>query len=276
MAFPIHYTAEKLALGDKPKLISATDGDTPTIQVPIRMLGMDAPELHYAGATEANPGKYDKAMEKFAKGKGKNLDPGLLKYLKPKLKAEPSTRHIAAGKLASDHFHKILAERLNTGKPLVLRTLFTMVSEQVFDKYGRLLAYVAPSYTKAERDKIPVAKRPTFNLQMMQDGQAISLLIYPNVPKPADLALVRAAVKAARQYQRGYWGSAKPLLHAYEYRWIADTITGKRNGPDRYCGDFTTAKLYKPEHYYRVPDENRLWFFTEDVAGALNMGFTLA
>ena len=50
MAYPIRYQPEALALGDKPKFVSATDGDTPTIQVPIRMLGMDAPELHYAGA----------------------------------------------------------------------------------------------------------------------------------------------------------------------------------------------------------------------------------
>lgn len=282
MAFPIHYEPERLALGDKPKFISATDGDTPTIQIPIRMLGMDAPELHFAGATEKSPGKYDKEMEKFVTGKGKNLDPGLLKYLKPKLKAKPSTRQIAAGKVASDHFHKLLQERLdrgknkNTGKPLAQRTLFTMVSAQVFDRYSRMLAYVAPSYTKQERDKIPESKRPTFNLQMMQDGQAISLLIYPNVPKPKDLDSVRVAVKTARQFKRGYWGAKTPMLHAYEYRWIADTITGKRSGPDRYCGDFTTAKLYKPQQYYLVPEENRLWFFEADVAGAFKMGFTLA
>jgi len=282
MAYPIRYVPEGLALGDKPKFIEATDGDTPTIQVPIRMLGMDAPELHYAGASENNPGKFDKEMEKFASAKGKKLDPALLAYLKPRLKAKPSTRHIQAGRRAFDHFEQIRAQRLDrgknarTGKPLVPRRLFTMVSTQVFDRYGRLLAYVAPAYTKAERDRIPESKRPTFNLQMMRDGHAISLLIYPNVPKPADLARVRDAVRSARQYKRGFWGGAAPLLHAYEFRWIADMIRGQREAPDRFCGDFTTGVLHKPESYHRVPEENRLWFFPEDVGKALAMGFRLA
>jgi hypothetical protein len=153
--------------------------------------------------------------------------------------------------------------------------MFTMVSKQVFDRYGRHLAYVAPSYTKEERGKIPESKRPTFNLQMMQDGHAISLLIYPNVPKPADLLRVRDAIRSARQHRRGYWGSATPLLHAYEYRWIVDTILGKRSGPDRYCGDFTTGALHKPEQYFRVPEENRLWFFDTDLGNAIAMGFEL-
>ena len=281
MKFPISYDPEKLALGDAPKFVSATDGDTPTIQLPIRMLGVDAPELHYAGATQINPGKFDKDLEKFLTGKGKQLDAGLRAYLKPRLKAKPSTRHIVAGKAAHDHFQSIVAARLDrgknkiTGKPLVPRHLFTMISEQVFDKYGRLLAYVAPSYTKDERDKIPESKRPTFNLQMVQEGHAISLLIFPNVPKAADLARIRDAVKSARQHKRGFWKDKTPLLHAYEYRWIVDTLSGKRNGPDRYCGDFVTGKLYKPQQYYLVPEENRLWFYDTDIGEALQMGFAL-
>jgi endonuclease YncB( thermonuclease family) len=281
MWLPIHYKSERLKLGDEPRFVGATDGDTPTIRVPIRMLGMDAPELHYAGATESNPGKFDREMERFATAKGKGLDPGLLKYLAPRLKAQPSTRHIAAGTAAKDHFEAIVAARLargknkKTGKALTPRHLFTMVSEQVFDRYGRLLAYVAPSYTKEERKKIPEARRPTFNLQMMQDGHAISLLIHPNVPKPADLERVREAVRSARQHKRGFWASATPLLHAYEYRWIADVIRGKRPGPDRYCGDFTTGELHRPQAYYHVPEENRLWFFDEHLAAALAMGFRL-
>jgi len=282
VAYPIAYEPERLALGDQPKFVSATDGDTPTIQVPIRMLGMDAPELHYGGANEGNPGKFDIEIEAFATRSGADLDSELLAFLAPRLKSKPSTRHITTGKEASNHFHEIVATRLDrgknakTGKPLIPRPFFTMVSQQVFDRHGRLLAYVAPSYTKEERTTIPESKRPTFNLQMIQDGHAISLLIYPNVPKPADLKRVRDAVRSARQYKRGFWSDSIPPLHAYEFRWIADTITGKRNGPDRFCGDFTTAVLYKPDQYFQVPEENRLWFFRDDVGAAIGMGFQLA
>lgn len=280
MAFPIRYTAEGLALGDKLKFISATDGDTPTVQGPIRMLGMDAPELHYGGATSKNPGKFDSMFETFLTKAGKHLDPGLKQYLGKRLKNKASTRHIAAGANARGHFERQVATRLArtseiTGKPIGPRSLFTMVSTQVFDRYGRLLAYVAPSYTAAERAKIPAVKRPTFNLQMIDDGHAISLLIYPNVPKEPDLELVRRAVARARQYARGFWAERTPLLHAHEFRWIIDTIGGRRDGPDRFCGDFTTARLYSPQQYYRVPAEHRLWFFPEHVGKAYEMGFRL-
>jgi endonuclease YncB( thermonuclease family) len=280
MVFPINYTPESLALGDKPKWISATDGDTPTIQLPVRMLGMDAPELHYGGATETNPGKFDEAFASFLSKQGKSLDSGLKAYLAPRVKTKASTRHITAGKAASDHFQAMAAERLkrvseSTGKELTPRHLFTMVASEVFDKYSRMLAYVNASYTREERDAIPVKQRQTFNLQMMADGQATSLLIYPNVPKPDDLELVRQAMANARKNKLGLWKSTTPLLHAFEFRWIIDTISGKRQGPDRFCGDFTTAKLYPPQRYFEVLPENRLWFFAEDVGDAHNMGFTL-
>jgi len=280
MPYPISYTPEGLALGDKPKYVSATDGDTPTISVPIRMLGMDAPELHYAGANENNPGKFDDDLKNVLAGAGSHLDPGLKNYLKQKLKGKPSTRHIESGKIAFDHFEKIVAERIkristSTGNELTPRRLFTKVSEQVFDRYGRMLAYLAPAYTKVERQAVLPKDRPTFNLQMMQDGHAISLLIYPNVPKPADLTLVRTAIKKARQYNRGVWGDEHEPLHAYEYRWLVDVTRGKRDGPTRFCGDVTTGKLYIPQQYYKVPDENRLWFFEKDVGHAYDMGFTL-
>lgn len=281
MAFPIHYIPETLALGDKPKWVSATDGDTPTIQVPVRMLGMDAPELHYGGATEANPGKFDAAFASFLTKAGKNLDPALKKHLQPRLKAGACTRHINAGKAASDHFQQMVAERLkrvseSTGKELSPRHLFSMVSTEVFDKYGRMLAYLNASYTKQERETLPVKQRQTFNLQMVADGQATSLLIYPNIPKPADLTLVQQAMANARKNKLGLWKSATPLLHAFEFRWIVDTLDGKRQGPDRFCGDFTSARLYPPQRYFEVLPENRLWFFAEDVGEAHNMGFTMA
>ncbi len=281
MAFPIHYTPETLALGDKPKWVSATDGDTPTIQLPVRMLGMDAPELHYGGATETNPGKFDAAFASFLTKAGKSLDPALKKYLQPRLKAGAGTRHITAGKAASDHFQLMVAERLKrvsetTGKELSQRHVFTMVATEVFDKYGRMLAYLNASYSKQERETLPVKQRQTFNLQMVADGHATSLLIYPNIPKPTDLTLVQQAMANARKNKLGLWKSATPLLHAFEFRWIVDTLAGKRAGPDRFCGDFTTARLYPPQRYFEVLPENRLWFFAEDVGQAYSMGFTMA
>jgi endonuclease YncB( thermonuclease family) len=278
--FPLVYTPENLKYGDEPVWVSATDGDTPTLQLPVRMLGMDAPELHYAGASEKSPSKYDATMEKFLANQGKDLDPGLKKHLASRLVDKPSTRQIAAGRAAFDRFTAIVKQRLDrgqgkTGKPLTPRHIFTMASSDVFDHYGRLLAYVNASYTKDERDKIPAAKRPTFNLQMMQEGHAVSLVIYRNIPKPDDLVLVQQAVKNARTKGKGLWKEGAKALLPYEFRWIADTITGKRSGPDRYCGDITTGLLHRPQHYYEVEPENRLFFFPEHVPVAMSMGLQL-
>ncbi len=278
--FAFTYTPENLAYGDKPVWVSATDGDTPTLQLPLRMLGMDAPEYHYAGASINNPGKFDKDIASFLKKTGKALDAGLQKYLKPRLSSNASTRQIQAGQAAFDHFKDIAAKRLDrglgkNGKPLTPRHLFTMASKDVFDRYGRLLAYVNASYEKNERDKIPESKRPTFNLQMIQDGQAVSLIIYPNIPKEKDLELVQQAVKNARIHGKGFWKNPDTVLLPYEFRWIVDTIVGKRKGPDRYCADIVSGKLYPPERYFEVLPENRVFFFPDHLSQAIGMGLEL-
>lgn len=277
--FTFSYTPEHLAFGDKPTWISATDGDTPTLQFPIRMLGMDAPELHYQGATETTPGKYDDALNAFLTKEGKHLEAGLKQYLAKKVINKASTRHIAAGKASFDHFQELVKKRLarkgKNGKPISDRHIFAMVSNEVFDKYGRMLAYVNASYDKKERDAIPAGKRPTFNLQMMQEGHAVSLLIYPNIPKPRDLELVHSAVHKARTTNKGFWKGPDHLLLPYEFRWAVDTINGKRNGPDRYCADLSSGKLYQPQQYFKVLPENRLFFKLTDLVKALSMGFQL-
>jgi hypothetical protein len=110
---------------------------------------------------------------------------------------------------------------------------------------------------------------------MIQDGHATSLTIAPNLPKPQDLQLVHDAMVLARRRRRGLWAQARPVLHGFEYRWIVDTLAGKRQGPDRYCGDFGSGRLYAPQQYYKVPEERRLWFFGEGLGEAMKMGFRL-
>ena len=277
--FSFPYKPEHLAIGDKPVWISATDGDTPTLQFPIRMLGIDAPELHYQGASASTPAKYDAPFSTFLTATGKDLDTDLKQHLAKKLANNACTRHIAAGQASFEHFQlmaqKRLARKDKKGKSLSPRRIFAMVAEEVFDRYGRMLAYVNGAYEKKERETIPESKRPTFNLQMLQEGQAVSLLIYPNIPKPSDLELVQAAVRKARTTNKGFWKGPDNLLLPYEFRWIIDTTTGTRNGPDRYCADISTGKLYQPQHYYKVLPENRLFFYAKDLVEALKMNFQL-
>jgi hypothetical protein len=151
-----------------------------------------------------------------------------------------------------------------------------MVSKrEVFDRYSRLLAYVNAAYEKKEMNAIPLAKRPTFNLQMLQEGHAVSIIIYPNIPKEKDLKLAQDAVSNARTGKLGFWKQGSKVLLPYEFRWIVDTIGGKRKGPDRYCADITTGQLFPPQQYYKVLPENRLFFFEENIGDAIKIGFKL-
>lgn len=274
--FPV---AEKLKGSDDASWVSATDGDTSKVALPIRMLGMDAPEYHYQGADQENPGKFDAAMRRFLAGAGSGLETGLRVYLEPRLRGKPSTRQIRAGEKALMHFEALKRLRLDPGqrhneKRKTERRLYIMVAQEVFDKHGRMLAYINASYNQAERKAIPPAERPTFNLQMMQEGHAVSLLIFPNIPKAADLELVQKAVSVARTERKGFWQAGEDrILLPYEFRWIMDTIQGARNGPDRYCADMLSGELYPPQAYYKVLPENRLFFRAEHLQEALKLGF---
>lgn len=110
VSFP--YKPEHLAFCDKPVCVPATDGDTPTLQFPIRMLGIDAPELHYQGATATTPGKYDAPFNTFLTAAGKDLDAGLKQHLAKKLLNNACTRHIAAGQASFEHFQALAQKRL--------------------------------------------------------------------------------------------------------------------------------------------------------------------
>jgi hypothetical protein len=107
---------------------------------------------------------------------------------------------------------------------------------------------------------------------MAQEGHAVSLVIYRNIPEPDDLELLQQAVKNARDKGKGLWKEGARALLPYEFRWIVDTLSGKRSGPDRYCADITTGLLHKPEHYYRVEPENRMFFFKQHFSAAVGMG----
>jgi endonuclease YncB( thermonuclease family) len=211
--FPFRHTPEGLAYGDKPHWLPAADGQAPTVGIPVRLLGVDAPEARYGGASRDNPGKLDGALASFLAKAGDGLDAGLKAHLEKRLVNGASTRQVAAGEAAWRHFEEMVKRRLDrgtskSGKPLAPRSLFCMASKAPFDRHGRLHAYVNASYDRKEREAIPPARRPTFNLEMLQAGQAVSLLVYPNLPGAADLELVQAAVRTEGVLEGGRGGPA--------------------------------------------------------------------
>jgi endonuclease YncB( thermonuclease family) len=188
--------------------------------------------------------------------------PGLRAYLTPRLKRTPGTNQEVWGEKSRAAF-KQLADTLlefDPAKNRYRRRVFLTTGEDPFDRFKRLLAYVAPEEDDPK-------KRATFNLLLAREGWTVSYLIYPNIPKRKDLELLQDAVHTARTGKKGFWKQANLLL-GYEFRYAVDTAKGTAQGPKRYCADISTALLHQPSDYFRIQPENRLFIDKKDVEDA--------
>ena len=271
------------SVGDK-KLTSISDGDTPKIEVPIRMLSIDTPETF--GNPEGKDGPFAELAQWMREGKAP-IDRELAQHLIPRLETgDAGTRQETQGNDAKEAFQRFLDERL-TRPSGSIRRLFVRASDQPFDRYGRLLAYIAPDYNREERMAMSRRERATFNFNMVDSGWAATFILYPNIPNELDLPMFHDAARDAAAQGRGAW--ADPLvLTGYEYRMMdrlhgitEDIVNGvevtsqRRYGwITRYCADMTTAKLYRPQDYFKVAPADRLFLWPEDVrkaVGELNL-----
>ncbi len=278
---PAGFTLD--SVGDK-KLTSISDGDTPKIEVPIRMLSIDTPETF--GNPEGKDAPFVELAQWMREGRAP-IDRDLAAYLIPRLETgDAGTRQEAQGNAAKGAFQRFLDERLTrpTGS---IRRLFVRVSDAPFDRYGRLLAYISPDYNREERMAMTRRERATFNFNMVDSGWAATFILYPNIPNELDLPMFHDAARSAVAEGRGAW--ADPLvLTGYEYRMMdrlhgitEDIVNGvevtsqRRFGwITRYCADMSTAKLHRPQDYFRVAPADRLFLWPEDVrkaVGELNL-----
>lgn len=266
------------SLGSK-QLVDVTDGDTPNIRMPIRMLSIDTPETYPDGP------RLDAAfaaLVPWIESGRAPIDPYLAEALLPKLRApQPASRHKAMGERAKEAFLRLLEERLARPDGS-RRTLFLRTADEPFDKNGRLLAYVAPNYSRAERERLSRRERATFNLLLVEAGWAAPFLVFPSIPGELDLPLLHAAAKAAIADRRGIW-SDPLLLLPYELRALerlvairSDLEAGKPIAEralwgwiERYCADITTRLLYRPQRYVEVAPENRLFIWPHQVRDAV-------
>lgn len=265
------------------RFLHATDGDTPYISVSIRMLSVDAPEVHYPGTRR--PSKADEELAQLADWMAAGhapIDDGLAAYLHPRLATGTAgTLHEQQGEQGKAVFQQMLDKMLTrtTGSR---RNLFIRTADEKFDQYGRILAYIAPSYTEEERVQLSVWERATFNLLMVRSGWGASFIIYPSIPKYDDLVMFHQSAKEAYLSGRGIW-TEPLLLIAYEFRMMIKLyditrrlLAGEKLKSyqrkawiERYCADMTTRAIYFPEQYYRVAPYNRLFVWPKDVAEAV-------
>jgi len=278
---PTSLTVDSLG---KKRFLRATDGDTPYISVSIRMLSIDTPEVHYPG--NQKPSKQDANLAQLAtwiqEGKAP-IQRGLGDHLRPKLATgKAGTLQEEQGEQATTAFLKLLDEKLTRPNRKTKRRIFIRAADQHFDQYGRLLAYMAPSYTAKELESMSRMERATFNLMMVESGWAATFPIYPSVPSFPDLVLLQKVAKDAIDNKRGVW--ADPMtLTGYEFRMCVrlygitkKLLSGKKLSRrekygwiSRYCVDTTTREIFYPQSYFKVQPYNCIFVWPDDVVEAV-------
>ena len=269
-------------LGDK-KYLKTTDGDTPSISTPIRMLSIDTPEVHYPD--NKPPSTQDNNLAQLAgwiqEGKAA-IDKDLGAYLHPRLATGVAgTLHEEQGKKATKQFEELLEKKL-TLPDGNKRNVFLWAADEHFDQYGRLLAYMAPNYSAKQLATMSRRDRATFNLLMVESGWAASFPIYPSIPGYLDLVLLQEMAKNAYDNKNGAWSDPMALT-GYEYRMCVrlfeitrDLLAGKKLSSkernswiERFCVDMTTKEIFYPQDYHKVAPYNRIFIWPEDVSEAV-------
>ncbi len=141
MTVVVNFSFRRNVRSVRPKrLIRTSNGDTPVIEHPIRMVSCDTPEkAQYAGRPEISQPKLSVCRERLNNGFYADIPEELRSYLSARLTDDAAERHIQAGERASHEFDAVLARRLTkpNGKT---RRVATIPTGQLIDSYGRLLA----------------------------------------------------------------------------------------------------------------------------------------
>ena len=182
------------------------------------------------------------------------IDKQLKRFLMPKLTEESIEIHKELGFKATAYFESILQEEL-----------LLSFESQFLDRYGRALVDISP-----------LDDQDTYNLKLMRDGWAHPYFIYPNAISPTEegewcydtIQQSRDAALQAQKDNLGIWPYMNNTLLPMELRFLT-----RREIPIKYCADLVNNLLYSPQYYFRIPLENRLFFYPENVFAAIQKGF---
>lgn len=286
MPLKIFWTPDGITLDsirDK-RLVDISDGDTPNIRMNVRMLSIDTPEKRPTGKIR-NKNELQAMFQEVAtwiETGDSPVNANLAAHLVPRLKrSDAVANHLAQGAQATAAHEGLVETKLRrpTGS---VRPLFVRVADQRFDQYGRLLAYVAPSYSAKERRTMTRRERATFNFLMIENGWAAPFILFPSIPGEKDLPMVQEAGHDAVTQGKGAWADDK-LLTGYEFRSCERlaALKKKLNGRStlnrgewfgwihRYCADMSTGTLYAPQDYCLVAPQNRIFIWQDDVRRAV-------
>lgn len=259
-------------------VLSESDGDTPNIRQPIRMVSCDTPEKGgYAGNPPVSQPKLNICRARLENGFYDGLPLSLRTYLLGKLSDDAAARHINAALDATLEFNRLLETRL-TLPDGSKRKAAVIPTGEIIDIYGRLLAYIAPWFKNTDDDPLPPRDSPerlTFNYNMIENGWAAFFPIYPSLPNNADMNMVIAAAETAWNLQKGAWGKyGADVLLGYEYRMCIKLSEAETPGAgiskafERICVDLRDLRIVGEFGFSEVPPPYRLWIWEDDIQQA--------
>jgi endonuclease YncB( thermonuclease family) len=259
------------------QLARTSDGDTPVIDQPVRMVSVDTPEKqHYAGLPPTAQTTLNRCRRRLQDGTYDALPTQLRDYLIGRLTPDAAERHIAAGLGASATFEALQEQRL-TRPNGTRRRVAVIPTGEFIDRYGRLLAYLAPWFAGPPGDPLPpkdAPERRTFNLDMVASGWGALFLIYPSLPRNDDLNLLLEAAEAAWEERRGAWAAfGEDLLLGYEFRAAIKLGVKKLEDPDAAIAERSDRKqvgVHGDRGRSSYPEDRRdlrRWCFRSDPVG---------
>ncbi|MEV6275486.1 hypothetical protein [Nocardia sp. NPDC051832] len=245
----------------------------------VRMVSIDTPESLFGGSPPTAQAALERAKTRLEDGTFDALPKDLRDYLVGRITADAAQRHLGAGKAAAD-VHKQMVETRLTRPDGSKRKLAVIATGELIESKGRMLAYTAPWFSGTASDPMPPRNDPrrrTFNLELVATGWAATFLIYPSIPRTADLNMLLDAATVAWDNKFGAWThGGEDLLLAYEYRALIKLGAANLDDPaatldeafQRVCVDLRDLTEVGLHGYHKVPPPHRLWFWAKDTEQA--------
>ncbi|WP_293005660.1 hypothetical protein [Nitrosomonas sp.] len=207
-----------------------------------------------------------------------NLDADLIAHLRTRIGPGAGINHRFHG----DNAEQTLIAQVQTDMDTLGQTpdtfgYFLSFSFEVFDSYGRFLAFINRNQPNAN---IPGPRPHSYNERQLESGAALPYFIWPNIAPfrkeslleavfspgmarrtaeaSSDLRRTRDFVRQARANGMGVFNPANPLrFEAFEVRYL-----GRRELPHRAVIDLSRDDdfILQAQHYFRIPNaEDRLF-----------------
>lgn len=265
------------------------DGDTVGVQLvgtgAVRFLGIDSPEKAFeqplGGAQELDGQPWRRYLgDPFANGYPEALlEPALVNHLRPRFNAAAAGNHHRHALAAGDALRAMIeSDAAALGQTREAFQYYASFSYEVFDRYGRFLAFLNRNQPNATQ---PSPRPLPYNDRQLEAGKALPYFIWPNidpfrkfativdaVPLPGTANKVaeergtlkrsRDLVRQAREARRGVFEATDPLqFEAFEVRYL-----GRKEVPVRAVIDLSKndTVLLRPQSYFKIQrPEDRLF-----------------